>query len=77
MIFCSSFILSSDTKAELTFPSLRRVDLAFFEPLQANAPDIVGTARDLSLNRVLDGGGGGRHGALGGGGFDRGLLVFR
>lgn len=73
MIFCSSFILSSDTKAELTFPSLRRLDLAFFDPLEASTPDIVGTARGLSLDRALDGGGG----ALGRGGFGRGLLVPR
>lgn len=77
MIFCSSFILSSDTKAELMFPSLRRLDFAFFEPLEASAPDIVGTARGLSLGRVLDGGGGGKQGALGGRSFGRGLLVFR
>lgn len=77
MIFCSSFILSSDTKAELIFPSLRRLDLAFFEPLEASAPDIVGTARGLSQGRELDGGGGGRQGALGGGGFGRWLLVSR
>lgn len=74
MIFCSSFIFSSDTKAELIFPSLRRLDLAFLEPLEASAPDIVGSARGLSLGRVLDGGGGGRQGALGGGGLGRGLL---
>lgn len=73
MIFCSSFILSSETKAELTFPSLRRLDLAFFEPLEARAPDIVGTAQDLSLARVLDGGGG----ALGGGGFGFGVVEPR
>lgn len=77
MIFCSSFILSSDTKAELIFPSLRRLDLAFFEPLEASAPDIVGTARGLSQGRVLEGGGGGRQGALGGESFGRGLLVSR
>ncbi len=77
MIFCSSFFFSSDTKAELTFPSLRRLDLAFLEPLEASAPDIVGTARGLSLGRVLDGGGGGKQGALGGGGLGRGLLVPR
>lgn len=77
MIFCSSFILSSDTRAELTFPSLWRLDFAFLEPLEASAPDIVGTARGLSLVRVLDRGGGGRQGALGSGGFDRGLLVSR
>ncbi len=77
MIFCSSFILSSDTRAELIFPSLRRLDLVFLEPLEASAPDIVGTARGLSLGLVLDGGGGGRQGALGGGGFGRGLLVPR
>lgn len=75
MIFCSSFILSSDTKAELIFPSLRRLDLAFLEPLEASAPDIVGTARGLSLGRALEGGGGGRQGALGGGGLGRELLV--
>lgn len=74
MIFCSSFILSSDTKAELIFPSLRRQHFAFFEPLEARAPDIVGTGtRGLCM---LDGGGGGREGALGGGGFGRGLPVF-
>lgn len=73
MIFCSSFILSSDTKAELIFPSLRRLHFAFLEPLEASAPDIVGTAQGLSLDRVLDGGGGGR-GALGGGGFGRWML---
>ncbi len=77
MIFCSSFILSSDTKAELTFPSLRRLDLAFLEPLEASAPDIVGTTRGLSLGRVLDGGGGGKEGALGGGGLGLGLPVPR
>lgn len=74
-IFCSSFILSSDTKAELMFPSLRRLDLAFLEPLDASAPDIVGTARSLSLGHTLEGGGGGRQGAMGGGGFSRGLPV--
>lgn len=58
-----------------SFPSLRRLDLAFLEPLEASAPDIVGTARSLSMGRVLEGGGGGQ-GALGGGGFGRGLLVF-
>lgn len=77
MIFCSSFIFSSDTKAELMFPSLRRLDLAFLEPLEASVPDIVGTARGLSAGRLLEGGGGGREGALGGGGFSRGLLVPR
>ena len=77
LIFCSSFILSSDTKAELIFPSLRRVDFGFLELLQASALDIVGTARGLSLGRMLDGGGGGRQGALGGGGLGRGVLVPR
>lgn len=76
MIFCSSFILSSDTKAELIFPSLRRLDWGFLKPLEANAPDIVGTTRGLSLGRVLEGGGGGRQGALGGGGLGWGLLVL-
>lgn len=78
MIFCSSFILSSDTKAELIFVSLRRLALAILEPLEASEPDIVGTDHCLSLgfslDRVLDGGGGGS-GALGGGDFGgRGLL---
>lgn len=77
MIFCSSFILSSDTKAELIFPSLRRLGLAFFEPLEDSAPDIVGTAQGLSQGRELDGGGGGREGALGGGGFGQWLPVSR
>lgn len=76
MIFCSSFIFSSDTKAELIFPSLRLLDLAFLEPLETSAPDIVGTARCHSLTRVLEGGGGGRHGALGGGGLGRGLPLL-
>lgn len=57
------------------FPSLRRPDFAFLDPLEARTPDIVGTARGLSLDRELDGGGGGRQGAIGGGGFSRGLLL--
>lgn len=73
MIFCSSFFLSSETKAELMFPSLWRLDFTFLDPLEASAPDIVGTA----LGRVLEGGGGGREGATGGGGFGRGLPVLR
>lgn len=73
MIFCSNFNFSSDTKAELMFPSLRRPDFAFLDPLEASAPDIVGTALGLSLGRVIDGGGGGKHGAIGGGGLGRGL----
>lgn len=76
MIFCSSFILSSDTKAELMFPSLRRPHLPIFEPLEASAPDIVGTARSLSQGLVLEGGGGGRQGAQGGASFGR-LLESR
>lgn len=71
MIFCSSFILSSETKAELMFPSLRRLAFAFLEPFDASAPEIVGTARGHSVGRVLQGGGGGKLGALGGGGFGR------
>lgn len=77
MIFCSSFILSSDTKAELIFPSLRRLDLAFLEPLETNAPDMVGMARALSLGRVLQGRGGGKQGALGVESLGRGLPVPR
>lgn len=74
MIFCSSFIFSSDTRAELIFPSFRRL-LFFFEPLEPNAPDIVGTARCRSMGRVFDWAGGGRQGATGGGGLGRGLLA--
>lgn len=55
------------------FPSLRRPDFAFLDPLEARTPDMVGTARGLSVDRELDGGGGGRQGATGGGGFSRGL----
>lgn len=57
------------------FPSLRRPGFAFFEPLEDSAPDMVGTARGRSYARVLEGGGGGRQGAIGGGGFSLGLLV--
>lgn len=38
---------------------------------------MVGTAQGLSLGRAVDGGGGGRQGALGGAGFVRGLLLSR
>lgn len=57
-------------------PSLRRPDLVVLATLEASAPDIVGTARGLSFGLVV-GGGGGRLGALGGGGLGRELPLPR
>lgn len=86
MIFCSSLLLSSETRAELTgilvvselmLLSLLWLDL--LEPFEARAPETVGTAaRGLSLGLGLEDregqDGGGRQGALGGRGlgFDLG-----
>ena len=74
IIFCSSLILSSETRAELTLFSLLWLD--FLEPFNETVPETVGTALDLSLGLALLMGGGGREGALGGGGCEHGLLMF-
>lgn len=73
MIFCSSLILSSETRAELTLFSLLR---DFLDPLDARDPETVGTALGLSPGLVLPRGGGGRLGAFGGGGREKGRLLF-
>lgn len=80
MIFCSSLILSSETRAELTgileVSELMLISLLWLDPLETlevRPPETVGTAsqgRGLSLGLVLEDGGGqdggGRQGALGG-----------